>query len=412
MGIGFSSSYASCDACRISTTGVDFTTSASSIVQVDMSDILARSCGQGPQLTMAAAPSQKRHGVRDPSLSPLPPHTGPASLPTLLTRASRKPSENTASDVSACVKDAGSDLKSASDFNDGCLVSPACARPPEAWQPPASKPCAFDWRVCSPQQSEMSMMRLPALPQCIADLTLDAGAAKKTGALVSEGLRVETMVKPISPLGTAQRENEPAQARSKKDVHELILACSPAFEDHREMISGSWDSGEFWPFDGVWKHASNSDGPSIEVIFEGELFWNDHNVSMLVPTSATDFLIELHGEVFQARLSSSGAQLLWDDGDVWVRVPNVSRQEVQHAIQLRAFPTAIPEVDEAESMTVATSLAVATPKVAEVVDVQDTTLPWRTVVCSSPMKPQKTVLRAEPPEAMPKRCCFWRSRET
>jgi len=83
-----------------------------------------------------------------------------------------------------------------------------------------------------------------------------------------------------------------------------------------------WDDGDVWArlqspreLDGTWVHKSN---PSlVEVIKNGTLCGPDRTVKKVISRGGGRFAILLHGRPFQAQLA--GDQLLWSDGDTWLR---------------------------------------------------------------------------------------------
>jgi len=93
---------------------------------------------------------------------------------------------------------------------------------------------------------------------------------------------------------------------------------------YRAQLRGSrlcWDDGDVWirartDFDGCWRHRSN---PAIS-----HLIWDDtirgpdgSEAKIIFSADVNRFCISLQGSTYRARLVEH--QLLWDDGDVWVR---------------------------------------------------------------------------------------------
>jgi len=72
------------------------------------------------------------------------------------------------------------------------------------------------------------------------------------------------------------------------------------------------------PFDGHWM-GKDAPGKILAVIEGDTVLWTGGKVSKMVARSGSKFSIELGGKTYNC--CWTGSQLVWDDGDIWVRMP-------------------------------------------------------------------------------------------
>jgi len=106
----------------------------------------------------------------------------------------------------------------------------------------------------------------------------------------------------------AEREAEASQTASR-----LGISAEQTLE--KPKTTAAAEPGRF---DGRWVHKATLDDGEVEVIAGGVLRWNDGNESTIVP-NGDSFTTDLDGEVCSAKLW--GAELVWEDGDVWILEP-------------------------------------------------------------------------------------------
>lgn len=159
-----------------------------------------------------------------------------------------------------------------------------------------------------------------------------------------------------TPQGEATAELREDTGLSERSSAERASAQTPDTVWHSAAPSGGTSQDDAFvprdPFSGYWVHRGR---PGILEVIRGDtLCGPDGTLRKLAFVGEDRMSVPLHGQVFEAQLVDG--QLLWDDGDVWVRAEGPPPpQQLQPALpqQLRTGPGPVAAVFHAHAVRAA-----------------------------------------------------------